>query len=102
LAGQVNRTAIGRNHGMLHNIHDQLEIVRPVTKWRERVVDADRVAGAVREAFAQMATGRPRPTHVEIPPEAFADAASAATIDPVVAPPAGADPDEVGRAAVLL
>src|SRR3954452_7472568 len=74
LAGQVNRAAIGRDLGMLHDTHDQLEIVRPVTKWRERVLDADRVPGAVRDAFAQMATARARPTHVEIPPETLADA----------------------------
>ena len=102
LAGQVNRTAIGRSLGLLHDTHDQLEIVRPVTKWRERVLDADRITGAVREAFAQMATERPRPTHVEIPPETFADPTSVAAIDPIAATPAGADPDEVKRAAALL
>src|SRR5436309_11442865 len=59
LAGQVNRAAIGKDMGMLHDTHDQLEIVRPVTKWRERVLEADRIPGAVREAFAQMARGRP-------------------------------------------
>src|SRR5204862_2266134 len=102
LAGQVNRTAIGRSLGMLHDTHDQLEIVRPVTKWRERVLDADRIAGAVREAFAQMQSGRPRPTHVEIPPETLADPAPAAAVDPVPARSVGTDPDLVTRAAAVL
>ena len=36
--------------------------------------DADRIPGAVREAFRQMRSGPPRPVEIEIPPETFADA----------------------------
>src|SRR5690349_10698902 len=37
LAGQVNRAGIGRDLGLLHDVHDQLEIVRPITKWARRI-----------------------------------------------------------------
>ncbi len=43
LAGQVNRDGIGRDLGLLHDVHDQLEIVRPVTKRAERVLDPTRI-----------------------------------------------------------
>src|SRR5262245_17682195 len=36
LAGQVNRDGIGMGRTLLHEIHDQLEVVRPITKWRSR------------------------------------------------------------------
>jgi acetolactate synthase-1/2/3 large subunit len=90
LAGQVNRHGIGKDLGLLHDVHDQLDIVRPITKWAERVTDADRIPGALREAFHQMCSGRPRPVEVEIPPETFADATDAPAIDPT--PDAGDRP----------
>src|SRR4051794_20003714 len=70
LAGQVNRSGIGHDLGLLHDVHDQLDLVRPITKWAERVLDAGEITGAVRTAFRQMATGRPRPVEIEVPPEA--------------------------------
>ncbi len=76
LAGQVNRHGIGRDLGLLHDIHDQLDVVRPITKWAERVIDADGIAAGVHEAFTQMKSGRPRPTELEIPPEPFAELTS--------------------------
>jgi len=75
IAGQVPREGIGRDLGMLHDVHDQLEVVRPVTKWRKRVLQAGEIAPAVEEAFAQMHSGRPRPVEIEIPPEALAEEA---------------------------
>ena len=29
---------IGRDLGLLHDVHDQLDVVRPITKWAERVL----------------------------------------------------------------
>jgi acetolactate synthase I/II/III large subunit len=76
LAGQVNRAGIGRDLGLLHDVHDQLEVVRPVTKWAARATHANEIAPTVHEAFVRMGSGRPRPVEVEVPPEAFAEAVS--------------------------
>jgi acetolactate synthase-1/2/3 large subunit len=102
LAGQVNRHGIGRDLGLLHDVHDQLDVVRPITKWSERVTDADRIPGALREAFHQMRSGRPRPVEVEIPPETFADPTGAPAIDPTPIDVATPDPDALDRAVGLL
>ncbi len=67
LAGQVESFNVGKDKGSLHEIHDQLEVVRPVTKWRRRVMERDKIPAAIQEAMRQMAVGRPRPVHVEIP-----------------------------------
>ena len=42
VAGQVPRDLIGVNRGMLHEIDDQLEAVKSVTKWAARVLQTDR------------------------------------------------------------
>ena len=102
LAGQVNRAGIGKDLGLLHDIHDQLDVVRPITKWATRVLEPDELPAAIHEAFVRMATGRPRPTHVEAPPEAFLETTTAPAIDAAVAEPQAADPDRVADAARLL
>jgi acetolactate synthase-1/2/3 large subunit len=102
IAGQVNRGAIGRNMSGLHDIHDQLEIVRPVTKWAERILEPTGIPSGVREAFRQMATGRPRPVEIEIPPEAMAEKTDMELIDPVEVPVAEIDHDAVASAAAEL
>jgi acetolactate synthase-1/2/3 large subunit len=102
LAGQVNRDGIGRDLGLLHDIHDQLDLVRPITKWQQRVLDPAGIPAAVREAFRQMTTGRPRPVEIEIPPETFADEAEISLVAPVPSVTPGADPEAIARAAALL
>lgn len=71
LAGQVERDNIGSDRGALHEINDQQDIIRPITKWRKRVLHFDGIPPAIEEAMRQMRTGRPRPTEVEMPPEAL-------------------------------
>ncbi len=103
IAGQVNRDGIGRDLGLLHDVHDQLDVVRPITKWSARALEAREIPAAVREAFAQMTSGRPRPVEVEVPPEAFADdAPGAAVVPPVRAAPVVADDAALDKAAAAL
>ena len=70
IAGQISRGAIGKNLGAVHEIANQPDIVRPVTKWQRQAARPREVPDAVFEAFRQMRTGRPRPVLLEIPPEA--------------------------------
>jgi len=84
IAGQVARAAIGRGMSVPHEVHDQLDIVRPVTKSAERVTSAGDLPRAINEAFAAMRSGRPRPAHLEAPPEAFSDLTTAALLEPAV------------------
>ncbi len=102
LAGQVNVAGIGLGGSLAHEVHDQLDIVRPVTKSAVRVLDAGGLPGAVHDAFVAMRSGRPRPAHVEVPPEALAQRTSAPLLDAAVAAPVGPDPEMVERAAALL
>ena len=70
IAGQIPRGQIGRNLGGVHEILDRPDVVRPVTKWRQRALRPREIPWTVSEAFRQMRTGRPRPVLIEVPPEA--------------------------------
>jgi acetolactate synthase-1/2/3 large subunit len=67
LAGQVETFNVGKNKGALHEIDDQLDIVRPVTKWCRRAMTREEIPAAVQEGLRQAASGRPRPAYVEVP-----------------------------------
>ena len=102
VAGQIPRDMIGVNRGLLHEIDDQLEAVKSVTKWAARVLNADEVPSAVHEAFKQLSTGRPRPVEIEIPPDTLAESLDVELLEPAIhgrmEPPA----DSIGEAARLL
>lgn len=102
LAGQVPTAAIGRDLGALHDVHDQLDLVRPVTKRAERVTEIGRVPGAIRDSFRAMRTGRPRPTEVEIPPDVFGGRGEVAFLAPDDPGPVAASDDAVEAAADVL
>ena len=70
IAGQVPRGMIGKNLGAVHEVLDQQEIVRNLTKWRGRALRPREIPYNVSEAFRQMRSGRPRPVLIELPPEA--------------------------------
>ena len=81
---------------------DQLDVVRPITAWQRRALEAAEIPGAVHEAMARLRRGRRRPVEIEMPPEAFADEAEIELLDaaPDVREPA--DPESVAAAAAAL
>jgi len=102
LAGQIESSMIGRDLGALHEINDQLDIVRPVTKWCYRVREVAEVPTVIHEAMHQMKTGRPRPTVVEVPPDILAKTAQVSFLKAEEYPPPRPHPEQISRAAALL
>src|SRR3954469_1815655 len=72
LVGQIPSRAIGKGHGYLHEIPDQIGILRTLTKWAERVNQPQDAPALVRRAFQSLRSGRPRPVGVELPPDMLA------------------------------
>lgn len=69
LSGEIPSRLIDKGFGMLHEINDQIGILRHLTKWAERIDrpdDAARITGA---AFRELLTGHPRPVALEAPPD---------------------------------
>jgi thiamine pyrophosphate-dependent acetolactate synthase large subunit-like protein len=46
---------------------DQLGVMKPITKWAERIFDAKRIPDVVATAFRQATTGRPGPVYIDMP-----------------------------------
>ena len=102
ISGQIDSQSLGRREGQLHEVEDQLDVFRPLTKWVHRVTRVEDVPGAVHEAFKQLRTGRPRPVELEIPPDTLAATGEAETIPAEEYPPQAAGVDEIAQAADIL
>src|SRR3989449_805356 len=59
---------------------DQVAIMRPVTKWAERVLDARRIPELVATAFRQATTGRPGPVYLDLPGDVLGEAVDEAHV----------------------
>ena len=73
LSGQIPRRAIGKGTGVLHEIPDQLGVMRSLTKWAARVNSPSEAPSKVAEAFWQMHSGRPQPVGLEVPMDVLAE-----------------------------
>jgi acetolactate synthase-1/2/3 large subunit len=102
LCGQVPKRYIGRDVGVLHEVNDQMDAIAPVTKWRRRVLEVADVPGAVRAAVRQLRTGRPRPVHLEFPPEVLEEEGEATLLPPAEGERTAAPEADIARAAQML
>lgn len=87
LVGQIAASAIGRGYGHLHEIPDQLGIIRSLTKYADRIRAPYEAPLKVNEAFRQMRSGRQRPVGLECAIDVWSRRAP-------VAIPAAAEPDQ--------
>jgi acetolactate synthase-1/2/3 large subunit len=65
LAGQIPSFAIDRGHGHLHEIHDQLGLLRHITKHAARIRMPHEAPALVAEAVRIATSGRQRPVALE-------------------------------------
>ncbi len=103
VSGQVQSDLIGRGFGLLHEIPDQLGMLRRLTKWAARIEHPTQTGRLVNEAFRQLREGRPRPVGIEVPPDVLALETEVALPQPeVAAPSAEPDPELILKAATVL
>src|SRR4051794_8769666 len=103
ISGQIPSDLIGRGVGLLHEIPDQLAILKGLTKWAARISHPTETGKLVNEAFRQMADGRPRPAALEMPLDIMA-LETEVNLPGAEAPPSSPapDPDLIDKAAALL
>jgi len=58
---------IDSGYGHLHEIPDQLGLIRHLTKWAERINHPTQAPAVMQRAFTELRSGRPRPVEVEMP-----------------------------------
>jgi acetolactate synthase-1/2/3 large subunit len=103
LTGQIQQSMIGRNVGLLHELPDQLAIMRGLTKWADRINAPAEAPGLVNEAFRRLLSGRQRPVALECAMDTWGRKAPVVLPDEAAkADPCPVDEDAVERAAKLL
>jgi acetolactate synthase-1/2/3 large subunit len=66
LVGQIPSKTQGKGWGVLHEIPDQMGILRSLTKWADRILSPAIAPTKISQAFQQLRNGRPRPVGLEI------------------------------------
>jgi acetolactate synthase-1/2/3 large subunit len=103
LTSEVFAHEIGKGHGILHELPDQLSILRGLTKWAQRIGDTAQAPRAVARALEELTSGRTRPVALECPWDTLG-AKALVELEPAVRPPPPPppDPEAIERAAQLI
>lgn len=80
LTGDVPATFKDKGRGHLHEIPDQLGLLKRITKWSARIERIEDAPALVNEAFRQMLSGRPGPVALEM---AWDTLAQSAEVEPL-------------------
>lgn len=102
VSGQMESYNLGRKRGALHEVNDQLDLFKPITKWNGRTTRPEEIPYLVHLAMQQLTDGRPRPVEIEIPWDVLPAAAETELLEregPVKQAP---DPAKIREAAQLL
>lgn len=103
LIGQIPQADIDKGHGHLHEIHDQLGLMRHITKWAERIRGPQEAPTLVSQAIWQATSGRPRPVALECALDTWAKRSEVALPDaPLPLPPQVVDDEAIEAAAKIL
>jgi acetolactate synthase I/II/III large subunit len=102
LAGQIPSFAIDQGHGHLHEIHDQLGLLRHITKHAARIRAPHEAPALVAEAVRQATSGRQRPVALECAIDTWGVAGEVEFGASAAAPVPPIDAEAVGRAATIL
>ena len=103
LIGQIPQADIDRGHGHLHEIHDQLGLMRHITKWAERIRGPQEAPSLVSQAIWQATSGRQRPVALECALDTWAKRAEVTLpAEPMRLPPETIDDEAIEAAAKIL
>lgn len=103
VTGQIQSDKIEVGTGLLHEIPNQLGMIRSVTKHAARAMTPGEVPDLVHDAVASLYSGRIRPVEIEVPPDVLLAQGEVRLTDAAARPaPAAGDPDAITAAAKLL
>lgn len=102
LAGQIPAHAIDRGYGHLHEIPDQLGLLRHLTKHAAGITGPHEASAQVARAIHLALSGRRRPVALECAMDVWGQSGPAPLVDPILPATPPVDPDAVERAARIL
>ena len=93
---------LGRGRGELHELPDQQKLMSACTAFSARVEKPEDFPGVLAKAFDVFNSARPRPVHIEVPIDIFAQKVDEDWSPQPAAPKPEADPARITEAAKLL
>ena len=102
VSGVNSVASLGKGLGHLHELPDQHKMMSTVALVSEQVRTTDQLASALHNAFVPFSTGRPGPTHIEIPLDVAGQAYSPPAENIAPLEPAKDDAKMIAKAEQLL
>jgi acetolactate synthase-1/2/3 large subunit len=102
VSGQIESYYLGLNKGVLHQLDEQIDIFRRLTKWCGRVSKVEEIPVLLQQAFRQLKTGRPRPVEIEVPYDLWTEKTVVPVTPARLSPPPPPFPDDIAKAIGLL
>ena len=102
ISGQMESYNLGKDRGALHEINDQLDVFRPITKWNARTSKPEEIPYLVHLAMQHVTEGRPRPVEIELPWDILPAAADTELLEREGSQKQAPDPARIKEAAAML
>jgi thiamine pyrophosphate-dependent acetolactate synthase large subunit-like protein len=87
LVSDIPAALIGRDLGALHEVPNQIDCFRPVTRWAETIHDGSAFATAIQRAFEHFRSARPGPVALSLPTDLLTARVGSRINDPTGRPP---------------
>jgi acetolactate synthase I/II/III large subunit len=102
ISGQIESQHIGLHRGVLHELDEQSDIFRHLTKYSARARRAEDIPDMASQALRQLKTGRPRPAEIEVPFDLWAKRAEMTLGSTERLTPVPPEPEAIEKAAAIL
>ncbi len=102
ISGQIESEHLGFNRGVLHELDDQLEIFRHLTKYSGRASRPEDIADILCRALRELKTGCPRPVEIEVPFDLWAKKGEMTFSGTEKTEPVPPDAADIAKAAEIL
>lgn len=95
ISGVNRRDTLGKNLGFLHELPDQQGLAAEASLWSQTILKPEELEPVLARAFAEFATKRPGPIHIEVPTDVMKLPAA-----PTIGVPFSGNPPDVSDAAL--
>ena len=102
ISGQIPLDAIGKGYGELHEIDDQLGMIKHITKYAELIEHPSLAPSVMQEAFRQLTNGCPRTVEIEMPMDIMAMSVAIDQVDMPVRETPVIDQHKIDQAVAIL
>ncbi len=102
ISGQIESHHIGFHRGVLHELDEQTDIFRYITKYSARARRVEDIPDILGRALRQLKTGRPRPAEIEVPYDLWSKKGEMTFPGTERLAPIPPEPEEIEKAADLL